>query len=206
MTFRKVIKILLCTLVLLFVFCLGSFQGWQMRERLLQKSGVYVYDTKRKLDNYYQMMTGAILNQTGLPPESSEVKETIADVKRKRPIVVVGPFAIYIDNDSGEFSVHEEPLPVSLLELKTHEQSKLLEFHSSVEKGWTSTRFSARLFYSEDGVYERGSFAVFRKDVEIERVYFDDEGVGVFNRMKVAENGIMNTYRLNGFFWERVDE
>jgi len=190
----RLFKIALKTLVLLLAFCLGfilselRYTTCPQCESVLDDffQFVYLYDTEQKLEDYYQMRARVIFDQIGLHPESPEAREAIALVRSERPLVIVGPFAIFVNNDSGEFSVREMPLfAVPLLIWTSHEQSKSLIFVSSVEEYWDVPRFLAHLHYSEEGVYERGIFTVAREDGTIVRAYFDDEGIGVFDRMLV---------------------
>jgi hypothetical protein len=138
---------------------------------------------------------------------SPEAKKEIALVRSERPLVVVGPFAVFVNNDNSEFSVKDRTkLVFPFLIWGIHEQSKRLELFSLCEEDWAVSRFSASLYYSEDGDYERGGFTVRRKDASLVRAYIDDEGNGVFNRMVVDEDGERVTYHLNGLTWEKVDE
>ena len=119
-----------------------------------------------------------------------------------RPLVAAGPFAVFVDNDSGEFSVREIQSLLPLVELESHEQSKRLLLLSSREKGWKLPRFRVNLKYSEDGLYERGGFSVYGEDGMLARIYFDTQGAGVFDKMYVYENDTPMVYRLNNFSWE----
>ena len=213
----KIRKIILKTLVFLFVFCLGFTLSEmlirsEMRCTKCQQMDdfhlfVYAYDTKQKLDDYYKMWERLFSNELGLSPKSPRVREMIAEEKKFRPLVVVGPLGVFIDNDSGAFSVRESRThPVPLLELESDEQSKRLEVNSLVEKGWIGRRFVARFFYSADDVYEWGFIAVFREDGKIERRYSDSNGIGVLDVMEVYENGVWSIYHLNGLVWEKVGD
>lgn len=171
---------------------------------------VYADSTNQKLEGYYQTMERTILDQAldqaGLSPESPEVRKMIANIRRDRPLVMVGPFAIFVANDNGEWSVRETPFLVPLIELKNNEQSKCLTVCSSLEKSWTVPRFVARFFYSEDGVYEWGFLSVWGKDGMHVRTYFDSTGSGIFDKMNVYENGVQVTYDLTDISWARVAE
>jgi hypothetical protein len=93
-----------------------------------------------------------------------------------------------------------------LVELENYEQSKRVEFISSLEKGWRLPRFRTHLFYSEGNIYEKGGFFIFEEDGMPVRAYFDTKGIGDFDSMLNYENGVPVKYRLNGLTWERVAE
>jgi hypothetical protein len=217
---RKIIKIALCVLVLLFTFFLGDFRGW-MRHKALTKIDdlcqqmddfhlfVYTYDTKQKIEDYNKWIGGVICDQMGLSPISSEFEATMREMGR--PLVTVGPFTIFFvdsdDGSSGRFSVREtQPNVLPLLELEILELSKRLQLFSSVEKVWGLPRFHASLNYSEDGTYINGGFSVHGEDGRLERIYSDTKGTGVFDVMNVFENNVRFTYRLNDLTWELVGE
>ena len=211
LVFRKIIKIVLCILILLLTFWAGDFRGWTRRGLLTEVDGVYVYDTQQKLENYYEMFEKQFCLEAGLPPASPKVREFIDKVRELgRPLVAVGPFRIFVDNEGDKFSVreiqHDQVLSFPLVELECREQSKYMEFTSSYETGLRLPRFRATFIYSEDGSYRKGCFAVQGKDVMFERFYVDTKGIGVFDKMRVFENSMQTTYHLNGLSWEKVDE
>jgi hypothetical protein len=208
------------TLVFLFIFGLGFILGklcsTEQIDRMDDSNQVaYAYDTEQKVEDFYKMFEIQFSEKTGLPPESPEVKEYMAMVRREqgRPLDAVGPFAFFVDNDGGKFSVREiqsvkqeANLLLPLVELEISEQSKRLRLYSSQEKGFGLPRFSAQFTYSEDGIYERGHFAVHRKDGALERMYFDSKGSGAFDVMNVFEHeaGVRFIYSLNDLTWELV--
>jgi len=207
MSFRKIIKIVLCLLVLLFTFLLGDFNGWVRREALIQKSGVYVYDTAQRLNDYSKMMEQSILDEN-LPPDRRE--HAIDEFTRRlRPLVVAGPVAVFIDTDSGDClvsEVREGRFGLDLLRLQeSHNQSRL-SFFSRIEKGWEVSRLGSEICYFQDGVYEKGGFFIHSENGKLLRAYLDSKGTGVFDEMVVCENGILNTYHLNGLSWVKVDD
>ena len=176
---------------------------------------VTLYDTKQKLEDYYKTMEAVF------PPGFPRASDMMARVGRDQPLVSAGPFTIFIDNDSGEFSVRDSQ---SLLKIVAwgkprwalDEQSKYLQLFSLHEKGWIMPRFCAGLRYSEDGVYEGGWFAFNRENGEPDRTYYHSKKSGVFDKMSVYEYDVdmpdkfvmpMSTeYRLNGLTWEREGE
>jgi hypothetical protein len=103
----------------------------------------------------------------------------------------------------------EKGMLLPLLKLKNSEQSKRLNFFSSQEKGSPLPRFYAWFNYSEDGTYEKGSFAVHsEEDGSPKRMYIDSKGTGGFDIMNVFEHeaGVRFIYSLDGLTWELVDE
>ena len=227
MKLRTIIKIILCVLVPLVAFCLGfalselrssdqtekmvSFQQPDQTDQIDDfHQFVYAYDTEQKLENYYKIHEEQFFDKTGFPPESSESREFMAMVRENgRPLVVVGPFSVFVKDD-GTFSVREMQIQTGsispLVELRIHEQSKYLTLFSSYEKGLRLPRFNAILRYSEDGIYKKGGFYISGEDGMPVRSYFDTRGVVVFDVMHVFENGNENTYHLNGLSWEKVTE
>jgi len=169
------------------------------RERYYQL--VCVFDTEQKVRDYYRHMARAYFARERVLP----TREWLTLLSRERPLVTTGPFAIFVDDD-GIFSVRELSFAHHLVLLRSQEQYKHLRLFSLPEKGWFSQRFSVDLFYSEDGIYEWGYFAVFDEDKTRRRAYYDTQGIGVFDVMEVYENGTWHTYHLNGLTWERVDE
>ena len=209
---RKIIKIALCLFILFITFYLGDFSGWTRCRLLTERSGVYVYDTQQKLEDYYKMVEREFIDYTGVGPGGYTEKKALDLLLSERPLVTVGPFAIFVDN-GGKLSVREiqslkqeRGLLLPLVELKNDGQSKCLRLFSSSEKDRKVPRFSASLYYSEGGMYERSWFAVHREDGTFERVYIDTKGIGVFDIMCVFENGMQTTYHLNGLSWEKVEE
>jgi len=230
---RKLLKISLKIFTCLLIFCLGfimSELSYTVRHQQIEDPKddfhqfVYVYDTKQKLEDYYKMMERAIFDELGLPPESSEARWQIDSIKRECPLVRVGPFIVFTssyDNPgrpgSREFSVdclfdssHGKTSRSRLVSLtrqkpfRNLEPGQLLTFSSPLEKDWSTPRFCATLFYSNDGVYKKnGSFSVSGKDGLFDRTYIDSTGSGVFDTVSVVENGEWVDYRLNGLTWER---
>jgi len=206
-TTRKLRKTTLKILIFLFIFCLGfiiselRYTGFRQME---DDFNLYVYDTEQKLEDFYKSWQRQYLDKTGLSPEA---REWIAELREQgRPLVAVGPFAIFVDNDGNRFSIRElQPLWLPLVELEFHEQSKYLHLISSLEKSWVLPRFRAFFHYSEDGVYEKGTVSVHRKNGMPERVYFDTKRIGVFDVMHVYDydSRVTNIYTLNGLSWEK---
>ena len=206
-------KIVLKSLVFLFVFSLGfilsELRFTDRRGNSYQPAGVFVYDTEQKIEDYYTMFERQFSKEEGKPLESPEVKEFMAMVREQgRPLVAAGPFAVFVDNTGGTFSVRdispklEGALFFPFVELKISEQSKRLDLISSQEKGGKMPRFRAQFVYSKDGVYEKGSFAVHREDETLERIYIDSKGIGVFDLMRVFENDVQYVYSLNDLTWK----
>ena len=197
MKLRLIIKIVLCLIVPLLAFWLGDFNGWTRLATLIEKHGIYVYDTQQqqKFEELFKKSERQVAKEMGLPPNSPEVKEFMTKIlEHGRPLVAVGPFVVFVNNDGNIFSVHETQsvkqergLLFPLVELDSREQSKHLGFTSSAEKGGKLPRFSSRLTYSEDGIYENGIIFIHREDRTLERAYFDSEGNGAFDVMLVFE-------------------
>jgi hypothetical protein len=218
-TGRRLQKMTLKMLGFLFIFGLGFMLGklcsTEQTDQMDDSNQVaYAYDTEQKVEDFYKMFEIQFSEKTGLPPESPEVKEYMAMVRREqgRPLVAVGQFAVFVDNDGGKFSVREiqsvkqeANLLLPLVELKFSEQSKRLCFFSSVEKCGRLPRFRTQLTYSADGIYEKGIFSVYKEDGTFERNYCDTQGIGVFNTKCVSENGALNIYHLNDLTWEKAD-
>ncbi len=201
---RRFRKTALTILVFLFVFCLGFILSESCKD---QMDGIhfYVYDTEQKIEDYWKGKEKSIFDRIGLSPESPDAKKDMARRKNEwRPLVEVGPFFIFLseDDDRRWFTVLERQSQVLLAQLVRDEQSKDLRLFSSLEKDWRFPRFRSHFRYSEDGIYAEGDFAVLRKDMTPERVYFDTQGIGVFDAMYVYENGEPFTYYLNGRSWE----
>jgi len=169
---------------------------------------VYAYDTEQKLEDFYREWEGAFFDRTGVCPESPEAREAITAIRSNRPFVAVGPFRVYlVDDDIGKrFAVRKIQSPVPLVELGIFRQFTHLHSLSLPEKNWRVPRFRANLSYSEDDIYEGGSFSIFREDGALARRYFDVYGTGVFDIMHIFEDDIRHTYRLNGLTWERIDD
>jgi len=165
---------------------------------------VYLYDTKPKLEDYYKSMEGVDLDE--LHYSQSEVVEWFFLAKSIRPLAVVGPFAVFVSSDNRKFSVCETQSLFPLVELEVLEHSKRLHLSTLREKGYSLPRFVSNLYYSEDGTYEKGDFAVHKEDGMMERVYFDRKGMGVFDMMRVLDHGTQFIYSLNGDIWELVNE
>lgn len=204
---RRFLRIALKTLVLLsvllalfFVFCLGFILNESRYRDRLNGIHFYVHD-KYSLESHYTKMEKEFCNEKGVSHRSPEAKEYGAEVREQwRPLVEVGPF--YIMEYGGKFSVNETSSLLPLVQLEKREQSKKLILFSSLEKGWKFPRFRSHFRYSGDSKYADGDFAVFWEDMTPERVYFDIDGVGVFDIMYIFENGERFTYYLNGLFWE----
>ena len=197
MKFRKVI---LKTLVLLFVFCLGYVLcAIEVMFHTNRLDGIhfYLYDMDYKIENF-----------KGGKEKAPSILEKGTNL---RPLVEVGPLFVFLldDGERSWFSVHERSSHTTLVFLENRQQSKLLSFISSVEKNREVPRFMFNLCYSEDGIYERGIIAVYEEDGDsrkLVRAYADTGGIGVFDIMIVYENDITNTYRLNGLVWEKVGD
>ena len=213
---KQVRSITLKTILYLFVFCLGFILS---ELRFADKNfhpfvEVFVYDTDKKIEDLFMTFERTFSEKMGLPPESPEVKEYMDQMRAYgRPLVAVGPFIIFIDNDGVLFSVHEIQLfeqeqelsMLPLVQLTFSEQSKRLDFASSVEKGSRLPRFFASFTYSKDGIYERGTSSIFKDDFPA-RMYIDSQGTGFFCTMVTIENDAFNTYHLNNLTWELVSE
>jgi len=204
MTIRKT---LFCTFILLFVFYLGfGLGGLKRRETDWPQDLVYVYDSEKKVADYYMEMKKVILG-VGLPKESPEIKEAIEKVKRMRPLVAAGPIVVFFDNNTGEYLVCEKHWNNPLVEwVKSRKPFERLYVHSRIEKDWRWPQFECAFAYSIDGIYEKCAFFVFGKDGKPLRAYSDTKGVGIFDKMDVFENGVQKTYHLVNLSWEKVNE
>jgi len=215
----KLYKIVLKILVVLLAFCLGFILS-ELRyttndqvDDVCQQIDdfhqlVYLYDMK-KIEDYYGEIERENIGELGWNPESSETRWMIDRLRSERPLVRVGPFVIFASNDNSRFTVREQSSRSTLVSLDSREQTKTLTFASSVEKDWKMPRFRAQFTYSEDGVYEKGSFATAiatrGEEVRTSREYLDTKGSGEVDVMFVNENGWVVRYRLNGLTWELVD-
>jgi hypothetical protein len=96
-------------------------------------------------------------------------------MRGERPLVIVGPFLIVVDSDSGKFSVRERQSCQPLIELERQEHSKKLYFYSSQERNHPLPRFTATICYSDDGIYEhkKSIFHVHGEDEKFHRFYLD---------------------------------
>ena len=110
-------KIALKMLVFLLVFCLGFILGelcstdqTDQVDNSHQFVDVYVYDTEQKIEDFYTIFEKDFSEKTGLPPESPEAKEYMATVQKGfgRPLVAVGPFAIFVNHDDDKFSSYSQ--------------------------------------------------------------------------------------------------
>ena len=232
MRFLKIsLKIVICLLILSLGFILSELSYTARHQKIDDQIDdpiegfhqlVYLYDTKKKLEDYYKMRVWVSIDELKLHPESSEARamidylgkmglhlespeaRAIVDfVRNERPLARVGPFVVFASSDNGEFSVHEQSSGLPLITLRSNGQSKSLTLYSSVEPGWNLPRFDAHFTYSEDGVYESGRFFVGRSGENPARTYEDTKGIGVFDTMSFFENDAHVTYRLNGLTWER---
>jgi len=175
---------------------------------LLERIGVYAYNTQQRVDDFYAAIERQFSEETGFPRESPEVREFMATARENLgwPRVAVGPFTVFVDNTGSKFSVHETQTLYPLVRLESHEQSKRLHLLSSREKDWLLPRFMATFTYSEDSIYKVGVFAVQGKEGTPERWYFDTKGTGAFDVMYAFENGMPTKYTLAERSWERADE
>jgi len=217
---RRLRKMILKTLIVLFVFSMGFILGERVREYeiLSERRSKDKTVCLCEYEDLYTMLERGFSKQTGLPSESPEVVEYMAEVRKLmemigRPLAAVGPFAVFVNHEGDKFSVHEmqslrqeKGMFLPLVELEFGEQSKRLYLLSSQEKDCPLPRFRALLNYSGDGTYEGGVFSIHREDGTVERVYTDSKGVGVFDVMNVFENGVRFIYSLNNLTWELVDE
>jgi len=200
----KLRKISLIVLTFLVIFCLGfilSDLSYTARYQQIEDfhQFVYLYDTEQKLENYYKKKTREYIHK----------EWGIDDIRNERPLARVGPFVIFTSNDRNNFFVEELSSGHCLVDLTIREQSKHLYYLSPLEKDWGTHRFGAHFFYSEDGVYKKGTFYIRGEDGIVERTYHDTSGNGVFDRMAIREdfaNFYPARYRLNGLTWERIEE
>jgi len=161
---------------------------------------VYLFDTEQKIADYYRA-----IETSWTLPECLFARQGMARRGRDRPLVTVEPFTIFINNDSGEVSVHESQSPMYLVRLRKIEQLKFLRLNALLEKGRELPRFGAVVTYSKDGVYKRSGVSL--SDDNSKLTSFDDsKGIGIFDTMEVWENGKKSIYSLNGLTWERSDE
>jgi hypothetical protein len=182
---RRLCKITLCTLALLFVFCLGFILG---------VLGV--------------MWSADQTDQTCQIDQIDDIDQT--DEMEQRPSALVGAFVVSANKDSSKFTVREKTSILPIIEWENQEQPgrRYLVLNSSLEKDekdWLFLRFHARLAYT-GGNYEGGIFAFQGKDRARRRTYFDSKGTGVLDIMDVYENGVMSRHKLNGLSWEKVEE
>jgi len=212
MRLHKIIKIALCALVLVFVFCIGSFHGWTSREALAKRSGVYVYDTVQRLDTHYKMMRQSILGENLLPDDQEYAIDRFT--RRLRPLVAMGRIAVFTDTINGDYLISETRegrfglgiLELAFLDPQESRSRSRLTFSSRTEEGWGASRFYGEFYYSEDDVYEKGGLFIYEKDGRSARAYYDTKGTGIFDEMRVYGSNIESLYRLNGLSWEKVSE
>jgi hypothetical protein len=200
------LALFLTTLALLFVFCLGFILNESRYRDRLDGIHFYPYD-KHRLEYFYKRAEKEFCDKTGVPIESPEAKKYGAEIRKQgRPLAEVGPFCVFVAEDGSQFSVHEISSFMPLVQLESRRQSKELQLLSSLEKGRRFPRLNAIFRYSEDGIYKGGGFWVYGKDEMCKTSYFDTQGIGVFNVMRVYKNEERFTYHLNGLSWEREEE
>jgi len=207
--FLRSFKVYLKILFVFFAFCLGfilselRYTSSDPKDNVCQqiddfRQYIYLYDTEQKIEDYFRVY----LDELGLHPESPQGRSRIDFMRRlARPLVRVGPFVVFANNDNSKFSVREQFSPFALVELQSHEQTKRLILTGLAEKDWKLPRFSTQLTYSEDGIYKGGIFSVYKKK-GWRNSYFDNNGSGVFDRMNISNNDGMFRYRLNDLTWE----
>jgi hypothetical protein len=203
---RRFHKIALTTLALLFVFCLGFILNESRYRDRLDGIHFYPYD-KHRLEYFYKKAEKEFCDKTGVSIESPEAKKYGAEMRKQgRPLAEVGPFCVFVADDGSQFSVHEISSLLPLVQLESRGQSKTLQLFSSLEKGRRFPRLDAIFRYSEDGIYKGGGFWIDGKDGMRKTSYFDTQGIGVFDVMRIYKNETRFTYHLNGLSWEREDE
>lgn len=202
---RRLRKITLNILVLLIIFCLGLILGKtiftdtannkiddQIKHQYVDTASfqmddsddlmddfdlfVFAYDTEQKLADLYDRVEKLFFDKAGLSPESHEVKELMATVREiGRPLLNVGPFSVFVNNDTSKFTVFEKLpfMPLVEIEWVSQKLSKRFYFNSSVERGWHLPRFQSHLVYSDDRVYMMGAFSVHGQNGMLERTYYD---------------------------------
>ena len=205
------LKIFICLLILCLGFALGfvlSELSYTARHQQIDgqiddfRQHVYLFDTEQKIADHYKAM------ETRHSPECHFARQEMAQTGRDRPLVTVGPFTIFVNNDTSEVSVHESQSPMYLVRLRRTGQLKFLSLNGLLEKdqkGQSFPRFGAVITYSDDGVYKKGGVSL-RDDNEKLTSFDDSKGIGVFDKMEVWENGEKSTYSLNGFTWEQEGE
>lgn len=231
---KKSLKIFACLLILCLVFALGfstSELSYTARHQQIAEKvdgvyqHVYLFDTEQKLDDFFRT-NGWVsfdelklhsqspearamidyLDKIGLDIETPEAREIIDFMRREQPLVRVGPFVVFVNNGSGEFTVREQSTDSRLIALKIYEQEKFMTLYSPLEQDWSFPRFNANFTYSENGVYKSGWFSVWQGERESARTYYDTKGIGIFDVMRFIENDEFIRYQLNDLTWDRVEE
>jgi len=203
------LKIFICSLILCLGFILGfviSELSYTARNQQIDEQNddiyqhVHLFDTEQKIAEHYKKMEAA-----WAPPESLFSRQARARLGRDRPLVTVGPFTIFVNNDTGEVSVHESQSPLPLVELIKGGQVRILRLHGLLEEGLRYPRFFAAVTYSHNNIYKQCSMSLNRGN-GLSTSFVDNNGMGVFDKMEVWDNGEKTNYRLNGLTWERSDE
>jgi len=206
---KTTVNIVICLLIFCLSFGLGFVfggLGYTARHQKIDEQidgihqHVFVFDTEQKIADHFKAMAARHR------PECSFVRQTMARVGRDQPLVTAGPFTIFVNNDTDEFSVHESTSPLPLVELSRVGQTKFLRLHGLLENGRDLPRFGAIITYSaEDTVYTRASVSLSNDDRTLTS-FKDSKGTGVFDTKEVWESGVRVHYRLNGLTWEPLDE
>ena len=227
-TVGKSLKISLKVFVVLLVFCLGFILGGLRGTAYRQQTDeqidnrlddfnqlVYLYDTKQKLENYYETMERVRSEEFGYPPGSHGAKMLSDLLRVERPLVEVGHFTVffenYFENDNPKFSVRDTQSRKDIVTLRGgNMQPKVLTFSSIIaeDRTWVETI----LHYSQDGFYERCFFTFHGKERWGGRRYLDTKGSGVFDEMSFSEDtapfsencGLVK-YHLDGLTWVREE-
>jgi len=198
-------KIALIVLAFLAIFCMGFILSDLSYTARYQQTDeqigdfhqhVYLFDTEQKIADHYKTM------ETKQRPEYSFARQAMARRGRDQPLVTAGPFTIFVNNDTGEFSVHESQSPMDIVKMAIIGQTKFLRLNGLLEEGRSFPRFGAVLSYSVDSVYKRGSVSL-SDDNRTLRTFVDSKGIGAFDTMEIWENNVKTDYRLNGLTWER---
>lgn len=170
---------------------------------------VFWFDKAKQAEFFKTAEKTLTADKSTIWKDAKSKEETIEKFKKTPPYVMVGDIVIFCDEKCQNFWIMKDGntrlLP--LVELKYDNKSgSSLTFNSPLEKDWISCRFSGTFYYSKEGDYKKAVFWITEQSGINSRIYYDNNGDSIFERLVHGNADILTEYRLNGMTYEKINE
>jgi hypothetical protein len=169
---------------------------------------VYLFD-KTMQTEFIERMKKSITISHKLDMWSDKQKEEIIEgFEKTPPRAVVGNIIIFCDEKCQNFSLGRTDSKY-ILPIVTWRENKSgiqLTFNGILEEGWNIPRFEGSFFYSDKGQYRRSGLWFSEQPEKFFRLYTDNTGDGICDKMFHRQNDVLTEYHLNNLTFEKVGE
>jgi hypothetical protein len=176
---------------------------------------VYLFDSIRQTEFVELISTAINISKDKNASKDTNLdnmiwEEVIKAHTKTPPRAIVGNIIIFCDEKCNNFQImrNDQTQLFPILEWWENKNGSdsLLVFSSPLEEGTIEPRFSGNIWYSKEGHYKKSAYWFTEQPGISNKVYYDNDGDGIFEILVHGTRNKLTKYRLNGMNYEKFSE